>query len=102
MTKEKYSITVKGLDSYKLFKFIEEEYTKSKLDNSSFAKYATERLGFTVNANNVFTRVRHLGIPNNRKVNAKEKAETRLTGLSNRITELESKLDLLIKRLFPQ
>jgi hypothetical protein len=85
--------------SAKLVMLIQNEFLIKKLEDSEFATYATEKLGFPVNVHQVRTRRCEMQIPSKFEMMKKEKKTTvigRIEELEKQVAEMKEKLkDLL-------
>ena len=92
-----------SVQSARLVNLIETEYSASKASDVSFAKIATEKLGFEVNNHHVHSRRVELGIPLNTPHSADEtriaRCERDGAALAEAVAELTRKLDIVIKAL---
>lgn len=104
------------LQSSKLLVLIEADFVSLDKTDEEYAKYASEKLGFSVNADHIATRRRQLGIERKRpvavagdllalseRVEALERQhaadEKEHVGLSTVILEMRHRLDLIEKAL---
>ena len=85
------------VQSAKLLMLVEAEYVNYNKDDNTFAKYASEKLGFSVSGSNVAGRRHALNIPATRTNNMMKKNTdvaaliSLIEGLEKRIVELERK-----------
>lgn len=86
------------VQSAKLLMLVEAEYQTKNVDDNTFAKYATEKLGFSVSGSNVAGRRNALDMPATRTQNIIRKNTdaasllSLIEGLEKRIVELERRL----------
>lgn len=90
MTVKRNSLNTR--QNWLLCNFVVEEYTKSRMNDTVFAKKASEVLGFEVKPNQIGERRREFEIPS--FTEASQKPETvieRLEALERRVSSLEKK-----------
>ena len=95
MTTIRNSLTMS--QNIKLCNLINKEYKTLRLSDSAFAKFATEKLKFSVNWSQVYGRRHSLGIERQSKA---KKVPVKLTlSLEKRVESLEKDLLYLYKKL---
>lgn len=97
--RDKHNLTIK--QRFDLMNLVQAEYAARAENDPDFARYASEKLGFPLNANHVGSSRDALGIPATKYSTAAGSSESRLTLIERRLALLEDLVNKTLKESVP-